>query len=57
MIDAFSSISFEFYPVHSLVLNQICDYLRMEGPLKEWLVLAMAAFIISVFLACLFLRQ
>lgn len=54
LIDAFSMISFEFYLMHSLVLSRICNYLRRDSQIQEWLLIAIIAFLISVFFAYLF---
>jgi peptidoglycan/LPS O-acetylase OafA/YrhL len=54
LIDSFATISFEFYLIHSLILNRICEYLRDPFPVQEFLKLFIATFIISTGMAYLF---
>lgn len=57
LIDAFSGISFEFYLIHSLILNRISPFLKAESAVSEWIYTAGAAFLISTVLAILFSKM
>ncbi len=54
LIDMFSSISFEFYLVHSMVLFHIAPYIKAGTPLSYHFSLIAAGFIVSVIIAFLF---
>lgn len=54
IIDWLSSISFEFYLMHSLVLNCIYLYISAASPLYLHLKLLASAFVVTVILAALF---
>lgn len=51
LIDLFAVISFEFYLVHSLVLNSIYTYIQATSPFRFHLKLMGLAFVISSLLA------
>lgn len=52
LIDWFASIGFEFYLVHSLILNRISPYINDADLIRKHLKLLIATFLISTVLAC-----
>lgn len=56
LIDGFADISFEFYLVHSMVLNSICTYTVATTPFRSHMLLMVCAFFISVLLSVLMHR-